>query len=209
MLLKVKLFILRVPNFMLRKVYDWIMSFASHPRAVWVLALVSFAESSFFPLPPDPLYVAMILKQREKAWRLAFICTLSSVIGGLLGYAIGYWIYESVGEKVIAFYGLQQSFAKFAQSFETYGFWVIALKGLTPIPYKIVTISSGIAGYNIHKFIIASIITRSFRFYLVAALLRIYGVAIKDYIENNLGFVTMTGLAALLGGFFLFQYIAT
>lgn len=191
---------------MLRTTYDWIMSFASHPRAVWVVSIVSFAESSFFPLPPDPLLIAMILKHREKAWRLAFICTISSVVGGLVGYAIGYWIYETVGEKIIAWYGLQQAFENFTHQFDQYGFWIIALKGLTPIPYKIVTISSGIVGYDIYKFLLASIIARSFRFYLLAALLRVYGAPIKDYIDNNLGFVTTAGLVTLLSGFALFKY---
>ncbi|MBL0941747.1 MAG: DedA family protein [Alphaproteobacteria bacterium] len=192
---------------MLHKTYNWIMSFASHPRAVWVVSLVSFAESSFFPFPPDPLLIAMILKHRENAWRLAFIGTITSVMGGLVGYAIGYGIYETVGEKIISWYGLQEAFENFTHQFDKYGFWVIALKGLTPIPYKIVTISSGIAGYDIWKFLLASIIARSFRFYLLAALLKFYGPPIKDYIDNNLRFVTTASLAVLVGGFFLFKYV--
>lgn len=192
---------------MLQKSYDYIMRFASHPQAVWVLNIISFVESSFFPIPPDPLYIAMILKNRPMAWRYAFMCTVSSVVGGLLGYWIGYSLYETVGKWVIDTYGLQESFINFQNQFAAWGFWIIALKGLTPIPYKIVTISCGLAGFDIKMFVIASLIARGFRFFTLAGLLWYFGEPIKDYIDKNLKLVLFSGLAALIGGFILFKYI--
>ena len=192
---------------MLRKTYDTMMEHASHPKAVWLLGIISFAESSFFPLPPDPLYMAMIISRRESAWRLALICTVSSVVGGIVGYYIGFALYESVGQWIISTYGMQDSFAYLKEQFDRYGFQLIVLKALTPIPYKIVTISSGVVGYNMYLFIIASIIARGFRFYLLALLLWYYGPSIKTFVENNLAMVTGLGLIALLTGFVVLKYI--
>jgi membrane protein YqaA with SNARE-associated domain len=191
---------------MIRRTYDSVMRFASHPKALWWLNFIAFIESSVFPFPPDPLFLAMILKQRENAWRIAFMCTVSSVLGGIVGYYIGYALYESLGIWVIQTYGLEESFHNFQIQFGEWGFWIIALKGLTPIPYKIVTISSGLAGFDFKTFIIASLLARGFRFFLLAALLRHYGPAVKDYIDKNLYIVTSVGLLALIGGFIVFKY---
>ncbi len=186
---------------MLRRTYNWILSFANHPYAIWILAAVSFAESSFFPIPPDPLYVAMLLARRDKIWQLAVVCTVSSVVGGWLGYAIGYGLYETIGEFIINAYGLQATFDKFQDSFNEWGFWIVALKGLTPIPYKVVTIACGVTGLDFTTFTIASVIARGFRFFMLAALFWHFGPPIKAYIDRNLGLVTFTSLAALIGGF--------
>ncbi len=186
---------------MLRRTYDWILSFANHPYAIWILAAVSFAESSFFPIPPDPLYIAMLLARRDRTWRLAVICTISSVVGGWLGYAIGYGLYETIGEFILQTYGLQATFDKFQASFNEWGFWIVALKGLTPIPYKVVTIACGVTGLDLTSFTIASIIARGFRFFLLAALFWYFGPPIKGYIEKNLALVTFVALGTLLGGF--------
>lgn len=192
---------------MLHRVYDSIMSFASHRHAIWWLNLIAFVESSFFPFPPDPLFIAMILKQREKAWLIALQCTISSVLGGILGYYIGYALYETLGLWIIDTYGLEESFANFQRQFDTWGFWIIALKGLTPIPYKIVTISSGLAGFDFTSFIVASLIARGSRFAMLAALLYRYGPEVKDYLDKNLYLVTTAGLLALAGGFMVFKYV--
>jgi membrane protein YqaA with SNARE-associated domain len=192
---------------MLHKLYYWIMSFAGHRHAIWVLAIVSFAESSFFPLPPDPLYMAMILGNREKAWYLATICTLSSVIGGMLGYYIGYALFETFGTWIVETYGLQESFIQLQHSFQKWGFWIVALKGLTPIPYKIVTITSGVAELNLGTFVIASIVARGFRFFSLAILLWYFGPNIKNYIEKNLTLVTILGVSVLVLGFLVIKYL--
>jgi membrane protein YqaA with SNARE-associated domain len=186
---------------MLQRTYNWILSFANHPYAVWILAAVSFAESSFFPIPPDPLYIAMLLARREKTWTFALICTLSSVIGGWLGYAIGYGLYETLGEWILQAYGLQASFDRFQDSFNEWGFWIVALKGLTPIPYKVVTIACGVTGLDFYTFTFASLIARGFRFFTLALLFWYCGPPIKEFIDNNLKLVTTAALLALLGGF--------
>lgn len=192
---------------MLRRSYEWIMGYSTRPNALWVLTAVAFAESSFFPIPPDPLYIAMILGQREQAWRLAVLCTLSSVIGGLLGYYIGFALYETIGERIIQAYGMQDSIEKFMEGFRDWGFWIVALKGLTPIPFKVVTIASGIAKLDMMTFITASLIARGFRFFTLAVLLRNFGAEIKEYIDNNLGFVTAVGVSALAIGFVVIKYL--
>ncbi len=187
--------------FMLKRAYDWILSFASHPYAIWILGLVSFAESSFFPIPPDPLYIAMLLGRREQTWKLATLCTVTSVVGGWLGYAIGYGLYETIGEFILQTYGLQAAFDKLQDSFNQWGFWIVVIKALTPIPYKVVTIACGVTQLDFVTFTIASFIARGFRFYLLATLFWYFGPPMKDYIEKNLTFVTLASLGALLGGF--------
>lgn len=192
---------------MLRKTYDLVMGYASHPKAVWWMNFIAFIESSVFLIPPDPLFIAMVLKRRDQAIRLSLMCTVSSVLGGALGYYIGYGLYETLGEWIIKTYGLEESFANFQSQFAHYGFWLIALKGLTPIPYKLVTISSGVAGFNFYQFIIASFIARGFRFFMLGTLLWYFGPSVKDFLEKNLYLVTTLTLIALIGGFILFKYI--
>jgi membrane protein YqaA with SNARE-associated domain len=186
---------------MLQRTYNWILSFANHPYAIWILGAVSFAESSFFPIPPDPLYIAMLLARREKTWQLAAICTVASVVGGWLGYGIGYGLYETLGEFIIQTYGLKGAFDRFQNSFNEWGFWIVALKGLTPIPYKVVTIACGVTGLDFYTFTFASIIARGFRFFTLALLFWYCGPSIKEYIDKNLTFVTLASFGALLGGF--------
>lgn len=186
---------------MLQRAYEWILGFAYHPWALWILGAISFAESSFFPIPPDPLFIAMLLGRREQTWKLAAVCTVASVVGGWLGYAIGYGLYESLGEFIVHTYGLQSVFERFQESFNEWGFWIVALKGLTPIPYKVVTIASGVMNMDIMTFTWASLIARGFRFFSLALLFWYFGPPLKEYMEKNLLFVTVASISALLGGF--------
>lgn len=186
---------------LLKRLYNWLLESADKPQAIWIVNLVSFAESSFFPLPPDLMLIPMILADRAKAWWLAFLCTLSSVSGGLAGYAIGYFLFESAGEWIIHTYHLEDGFTRFQMDFQQWGFWIIALKGLTPIPFKLVTIASGVAGLNLVQFILASLIARSCRFFLLAGLLWYFGDWARRYIERYLPWVLAGMLAILIGGF--------
>jgi membrane protein YqaA with SNARE-associated domain len=191
----------------LRRVYDWVMRLAHHRQAAWALLAVSFAESSFFPIPPDVMLIPMVLADRRKAWIYAAICTLGSVTGALLGYWIGHALYESLGKPIIAFYGLQDKMQGFIDGFNHYGLWIILIKGLTPIPYKLVTIASGIAGFSLVPFVLASIVTRGIRFFLVAGLLYRFGAPIRDFIERRLTLVTTGFLVLLVGGFLVLKYL--
>lgn len=192
----------------LRRLYDWTIRSANTPKAVWTVTLVSFAESSFFPLPPDLMLIPMVLADRAKAWWLAFICTISSVLGGLAGYAIGYFLFETAGEWIIQTYHLEDAFGRFQTDFQTWGFWIIALKGLTPIPFKLVTIASGVAGLNLTQFIFASIIARSFRFFLLTGLLWYFGDWARPFIERYLPFVLGGMLVLLIVGFVAVKMLA-
>jgi membrane protein YqaA with SNARE-associated domain len=185
----------------LRRLYNKMIQNANSPKAVWILALTSFTESSFSPLPPDLMLIPMILANRTKAWRLAFICTAFSVLGGVLGYAIGYFLFGTIGEWIIQTYQYQDSFKGFQETFRIWGFWIIVLKGLTPIPFKLVTIASGVAGLNFFTFMVASIIARSFRFFLVAGLLHYCGDWARQFIEKYLPWVFGGMLFILIGGF--------
>ncbi|HEY0234777.1 MAG TPA: YqaA family protein [Afipia sp.] len=186
---------------MLRKIYDWCIAAAEKPYAIWLLGAVSFAESSFFPVPPDVMLIPMSLARPQRAWLYALVCTVTSVAGGLLGYAIGSLLYDSVGQLVIQLYGYGDKVEAFRSSYAQYGAWIILLKGLTPIPYKIVTITSGFANYNIWLFVLFSIIARGGRFFVVAILLNRYGETIRHYIEKHLTLFVLIGLAVLIGGF--------
>ncbi|HVR65641.1 MAG TPA: YqaA family protein [Verrucomicrobiae bacterium] len=192
---------------MLRRLYDWIIALSASPRAMPALAAVAFAESSFFPIPPDAMIIPMVLAQPQKAWRIAAVAMVSSVIGGIFGYAIGYYLYETVGQWLIDFYGLQNGVDSFRQQFNEYGFWIILVKGLTPIPFKIVTIACGIAHYSIPLFLLASIITRGGRFFIVAALLRKYGEPIRGFIEKRLTLVTTVFVLLIVAGFVALRYL--
>jgi membrane protein YqaA with SNARE-associated domain len=192
---------------MLRSLYNWTMAFAAHRHATRALAAVSFTESSFFPIPPDVLLVPMVLANREKAWYYAMVCTAASVVGGIFGYLIGAVLYDSVGTWLINLYGYGQQVDAFRQAYAEWGTWIILIKGLTPIPYKIVTITSGFAGYDFAWFVILSVITRAGRFFLVAALLYYYGEPVRHFIEKRLELVT-AGIAVLfVGGFVIVRYV--
>lgn len=192
---------------MLRRLYDWTMRMAAHPRARWALGTVSFTESSFFPIPPDAMLVPMVLAKPNRAWSLAGICTVTSVIGGFFGYAIGYFLFETIGQRVIDVYGLQANFEEFQQRFNEWGMWIILIKGLTPIPYKLITIASGVAHFDLVVFGLASLVTRAGRFYLVAALLKLFGPPLREFVERYLTLVTTAFLVLLVGGFVAIRYL--
>ena len=184
----------------LRGLYAWVMRNAEGPHAWAVMAAIAFAESSFFPMPPDFVMIPMALKRRDRAFVFAGWCVLWSVAGGLLGYAIGSWLYDSVGEWLIRVYGMGGDIDTFRAAYQKYGA-LIVLQGLTPIPYKLVTITSGFAGYNFFWFVVLSVLTRGARFFVLAFLLHRYGATAREIIEKRLGLWTAIGAAALVGGF--------
>lgn len=192
---------------MLRGLYDKVVELSKGKHALTALAAVSFAESSFFPIPPDVMLVPMVLANRQRAWVIAGICLVASVLGGMLGYYIGYALLETVGQWIIQLYGMQDGLIGFQEWYAEYGLWVILIKGATPIPYKIVTIASGIAHFSLPVFIAASIVTRGIRFYLVAGLLYWYGEPIRAFIERRLTLVTTLFVACLVGGFIVIKYV--
>lgn len=180
-----------------------------HPHAIVWLNVVSFIESSFFPLPPDLMIIPLLLAKPEKAWWVAFTCSVSSVLGGILGYAIGYYVYEAIGSSIVRIYHLEESFSTFQTQFQLWGFWIIMLKGLTPIPYKLVTIASGVAKLDFGKFILASLITRSCRFYILSALLWKFGPAARVYIERYMGWILGGVLFVIVAGYFLVKVLVS
>lgn len=190
----------------LRSLYGWIIGHASGPHAWWALAVVSFAESSFFPLPPDVMLVPMVLADRRRAFLLAGWCTLFSVLGGLLGYAIGALLYNSVGHWLIHAYGYGASLNAFRAAYAKWGALIILIKGLTPIPYKLVTIASGFAGYNLWLFVLLSVITRGARFSLEAGLLYAFGEPVRGFIEKRLEIVFAGFLLLIVAGFLIAHY---
>ncbi|MDF2764169.1 MAG: cytochrome [Rhodospirillales bacterium] len=192
---------------MFQRLYDRTMSLASHRHAMRVLAVISFAESSFFPIPPDAMLIPMVLAHRDRAWAMAAVCTIASVLGGILGYVIGYFLFEAVGRPILDFYGYQDAFQRFADAYNEWGLWIILIKGLTPIPYKLVTIASGVAHFDPTVFILASIATRGARFFLVAALLRRFGPPIRTFVEKNLTAVATAALLLIVGGFVAVKYL--
>jgi membrane protein YqaA with SNARE-associated domain len=192
---------------MMRRLYDWMMRMAASRRAPWALALVSFIESSFFPIPPDVMLIPMILSRREQAWWYASIATVASVVGGLLGYAIGYYFYDTVGLPILKFYGREHALDSFIAFVHTYGVPAVIIKGMTPIPFKVVTIAAGVAKMDLFAFIGASIIARAMRFYLVAGLLYFFGEPIREFIERRLMLVTTLFVVLLVGGFVAVRYL--
>ncbi len=192
---------------MIRRLYDWTLRSAESPHALFALIAISFAESSFFPVPPDILLIPMVLAQRKRAFILAAYCTVASVAGGVLGYAIGSLLYESVGKWIINLYGYANGVETFRQTYAEWGAWIILIKGLTPIPFKLVTIASGFSGYNFGLFVLLSIVTRGLRFFIFAGLLAYYGEPIRDFMEKRLEAV-MLGLAAIIvSGFVIVKYV--
>jgi membrane protein YqaA with SNARE-associated domain len=185
---------------MLRKMYDWCVAAAGKPYAMWLLGVVSFVESSFFPIPPDAMLIPMALARPNRAFTYATVCTVTSVAGGVLGYAIGALLYDSVGQWLISIYGYGAKVEAFRESYRQWGAWIIVLKGLTPIPYKIVTITSGLAGYPLVPFILLSIVARGMRFYAVAALIYFYGDRARAIIEERLGlWATLLAILIVVG----------
>lgn len=192
---------------MIRRLYDWMIRMAEQPNALWVLALVCFVESSFFPIPPYVLMIPMVIARPRQAFVIAGIATLSSVAGAMLGYYIGAALLEAVGRPVLAFYGKGADFDAFAATYNHWGFWAILGSAITPIPFKVITIASGATGMNIPTFILACIGARGFRFFVVAALLWQFGAPIRDFIERWLGLVFAAFCVLLVGGFYLVRYL--
>jgi membrane protein YqaA with SNARE-associated domain len=180
--------------------YRWTMGLAGHRHAVATLLGVTFAESFVFPVPADALMFPVVLAQRERAWRIATLATIASVAGGLVGYAIGALLYDSLGRWLIALYGYDDAFAAFKATFDRWGLWIILVKGLTPIPYKIVTIASGLAHFDLLTFILASCATRALRYYLLCGLLWYFGPPIQGVIERHAGLVVGLFVAVVVSG---------
>jgi len=196
------------PPSLIRRLYDWCIGAAGKPHAVWILGAVAFAESSFFPVPPDIMLIPMSLARPDRAFRLAAWCTLASVAGGLLGYAIGALLYDSLGLWLIQLYGYGNKVEAFRAAYAQWGAWIILLKGLTPIPFKIVTITSGFAGYNFGLFVLFSVITRGGRFFLLAFLLNRYGVQAREIIEKRLGLWAAVMALTVVAGIVIVIYLA-
>jgi membrane protein YqaA with SNARE-associated domain len=192
---------------MLRRLYDWCIAAAYKPYAKWLMGSVSFVESSFFPVPPDVMLIPMSLARPDKAYSYALLCTWTSVLGGVLGYAIGALLYDSVGLWLIGLYGYGDKVEAFREAYNQWGALIIVLKGLTPIPYKIVTITSGFTGYNLLLFVVLSILTRGARFFFLAFLLNRYGPRARQMLEERLGFWVSVGGIVLIGGIIAAAYL--
>jgi membrane protein YqaA with SNARE-associated domain len=192
---------------MLQRLYDWIVGFSTHPRAVHVLALVAFLESSICPIPPLPLLIPMSLARPHLAWRYAMICAVSSALGGIVGYGIGSLLYDTVGQWIITTYGYEAKAAQLRGSAQDVWFWILITKGLTPIPFKIVTIMSGLIDFSFPMFLLGSFFARFTFFFLFALALKRYGDQIRDFIEKRLKLATFILLFFLIGGFVLLRYI--
>lgn len=183
------------------------MGLAAHRHANWALALIAFVESSIFPIPPDVMLIPMVLADRARAWRIAAICLVASVLGGLAGYAIGYFLFDLIGQPLLDFYGYREAFGRFQEGYNEYGAWIVAFFGLTPFPYKVITIASGVTQLDLLVFMIASVVSRGLRFYLVAALLWYFGEPIRAFIERYLGILTILFFALLFGSFVALKYL--
>ena len=187
----------------LNKLYNWTLTKAKHKNAKWYLCLISFAESSFFPIPPDLLLIPMALANKLKAFFYAFICTFSSVIGGVAGYTIGYFFYNSIGILIIDAYGLMHSFKSFENYYNQYGILIVLGAGFTPFPFKFITIASGVFNLNILLFILTAFIARGLRFYLLAGILFIFGEKIKILIDKYFNILTILFFIILIGSVLL------
>ena len=192
---------------MLRRLYDWTLSLAARRDALWALAIISFIESSVFPIPPDILIIPMVLAARNRAWLIALVATVSSVLGGIAGYAIGFYLFEAVGRPILEFYGYLDRFEDFSLAFNEHGWWIVFGAGLTPFPYKVITIASGLTALDLATFTVASVVARGGRFFLVAALLWAFGEPIRAFIERRLGLLTVVFFVLLVGGFVAIRYV--
>lgn len=191
----------------IRRLYDWTFSLAESKNALWALAFVAFIESSVFPIPPDVMMIPMILAAPRRAWLIATVATVSSVLGGLLGYAIGMFAFEQLGQPILAALGKADAMAEFNTRFNDLGFWPVLIAGLTPFPFKVITIMSGWTGLSLSTFVITAIVARAARFFLVAALLWKFGAPIRDFIEKRLGLVTIVFVVLLIGGFYATRFL--
>jgi len=192
---------------MIRGLYDWTMRLAATRHAMWALAIVSFVESSVFPIPPDILLIPLILAQPHRAFRIAALCTVASVTGGLFGYWIGFSLFEEVGRPMLEFYGKDAYFDGFAQRYNEWGAWAVLTAGVTPFPYKVITILSGATGLNLTVFMVASVVARGLRFFVIAGLLWKFGTPIRDFIERRLGLLFTAFFVLLIGSFVALRYL--
>lgn len=192
---------------MLQRIYDWTMRLADHPKALWFLAFVAFIESSVFPIPPDVMMIPMVLARPSRAWLIATVALVASVLGGMLGYAIGAFAYDSIGAPILEAMGKGDAMEAFNEKFNDLGFWAVLTAGITPFPYKVITIMSGWTGMPIATFIVTSIIARALRFYIVCGLLWAYGEPIRDFIEKRLGLMFILFIVLLLGGFYVLKFL--
>ena len=193
--------------YFIRKLYDWTLKKAGHPKASLFLALVAFFESFIFPIPPDILLIPMIIANKIKAWIYASICTISSVLGGIVGYYIGYIFYNSIGNLIIKYYSLQDQFIQFGSSYNEYGIWILLVAGFTPVPFKLITITSGLFNLSLPLFIIISLIARGARFFLLASLLKLFGDYIKKFIDNYFNLLAVIFFILLIGSFIILKYL--
>ena len=192
---------------MIRALYDWVMRLAAHRHASVALFAVAFAESSFFPIPPHVMLIPMALADRAKAWRYALIATVASVLGGIAGYFIGYGLFDAVGKPLLEFYGNADKFNDFAGRYNEYGAWIVFFAGVTPFPYKVITIASGVTALNFAVFLAASIAARGLVFFVICGLLYFFGQPIREFIERRLGILFTVFLILLFGGFVVIKYL--
>ena len=192
---------------MLRRLYDWTINLAGHKHAIIALALIALIESSIFPIPPDILLIPIVLAMRDRAWFVASVCTIASVIGGVFGYGIGFFMYEQIGKPILDLYNYTIKFSEFQNVYNQWGAWSVFFAGVTPFPYKVITILSGMTGLSLPVFILASIIARGARFFIIAALLWKYGDPIQEFIERRLGTLFILFVIILLGGFAIVKFI--
>ena len=192
---------------MTRKIYQWMLDAASGKNALWALAIVAFVESSFFPIPPDIMLIPMIIAAPKKAWKIATVATIASVVGGYFGYLIGFLGYDLIAKPLLNFYGYLEKFEQFSKYYNEYGAWIVLGAGITPFPYKVITIASGVVGMNIWIFGFASVVARGLRFFIIAGLLRFFGEPIKKIIEKHFGLLSIIFFILLIGGFLLIKYL--
>ncbi len=192
---------------MIRALYDWTMRLGTSKYGFYGLLFIAFIESSFFPIPPDILLIPMVLSMRTKAFTFAFWATVASVLGGIAGYGIGMFGYDLIGKPLLAFYQYQDQFETFKTTFNEWGSWAVFVTGVTPFPYKVITITSGVTELNFTVFVLTSIAARGARFFLVAGLLYYYGEPIRNFIEKRLGILFVVFCVLLIGSFFFIKYL--
>lgn len=190
----------------LRKLYDWVLHWAETPYGSWALFLLAFAESSFFPVPPDVLLIALAVSIPSKAFRYALICSVGSVLGGIFGYVIGYQFMEIIGFGILNFYGLTEKYESVAEFYNRYNAWAVGIAGFTPIPYKVFTISAGAFKINFPVFLLASVVSRSARFFIVGGLIYIFGAQIRSFIDRYFNILAVIFALLLIGGFILIGF---
>ena len=192
---------------MIRRLYDWTYSLSQHPHAFWALFFIAFIESSVFPIPPDILLIPIIFANRSQAFKLALICTIGSTFGGVFGYSIGYFFFEQIGMPIVELYGYTNALQTFSEQFNEWGVWIVAAAGFTPLPYKIITITSGVTHLNFGIFLITSILSRGARFFLIALVLKYCGAKIEQILEKHLNLITTAIFTLLIGGFVVAYYL--